>query len=286
MSNNYTGFDLTMYNLFSLLRQVYYTRGETETNFLSKAGGTVGGNLIIQGNLTINGNQYYIDTEHMHVGDYTITLAKDNTTTLASMCGLVVPKYDGTNYGFFGWDSDGYAYVGDLTNYDGSSAITLANNSSLQKIATIDTSTYGTASDGVMLYDSTNHKFVKAPASGTYVITNGTLAALTIDANPTQNSSNPVQSGGVYDALSGKQDTIDSSHKLSSDNVDDTSATNKFVDSTTLTNLANLFYSSSKSYAVNDVVIYSGKLFVCKTAGSGNTPSTSADTSYWVRVFV
>ena len=274
MSNTtYTGFELTLYNLFRLMREVYYTKGEGDENYLAKIGGVIGGNLTIQGNLIVNGNSYKIDTRALNVKDYTITLAKDNTQTLTSMVGMVVPNYDGTNYGFFGWDADGYAYVGDLTNYDGSSAITLANNPSLQKIATIDVSTATTTTNGVvMVYDSVAHQFKKVP-SGTYVIKGNQLVA-------------GYDKDDIDNLLDNKQPIIDSTHKLSSDNVDDTSATNKFVDSTTLTNLANLFYSSSKSYAVNDVVIYSGKLFVCKTAGSGNTPSTSADTTYWVRVFV
>lgn len=42
-----------------------------------------------------------------------------------------------------------------------------------------------------------------------------------IDATPTQNSTNAAQSGGVYTALASKQDTIDSSHKLSADYISD-----------------------------------------------------------------
>lgn len=53
-----------------------------------------------------------------------------------------------------------------------------------------------------------------------------------IDNVPTSGSDNPVKSGGVYTALGGKQDTIDSSHKLSADLVDDSSSTNKFTNTT------------------------------------------------------
>lgn len=48
------------------------------------------------------------------------------------------------------------------------------------------------------------------------------------DTAPTQGSSNPVESGGVYTSLSGKQDTIDSSHKLSADLIED-GTTNKVI---------------------------------------------------------
>ena len=53
-----------------------------------------------------------------------------------------------------------------------------------------------------------------------------------IDNVPTSGSDNPVKSGGIYTKLEEKQDTIDSSHKLSADLVDDSSSTNKFTNTT------------------------------------------------------
>ena len=53
-----------------------------------------------------------------------------------------------------------------------------------------------------------------------------------IDNVPTSGSDNPVKSGGIYTKLEEKQDTIDSSHKLSADLVDDSSSTNKFTNAT------------------------------------------------------
>ena len=205
-NENYSGFDLTMYNLFTLLREMYYTRGETETNFLQKSGGVVSGSLTIQGNLFINGQSYTIDTENLKVGDYTITLAKDNEQTLTSMVGMVVPKYDGTNYGFFGWDADGYAYVGDLTNYDGTSAITLANNSSLQRISTIDTTNTVVASNGVIyVYDATSHCFKKPTNDNKYyVIRNGAFVETELfTEQKSKNIDNALYNLGAFDTISG-----------------------------------------------------------------------------------
>ena len=171
------GFALSVENLFTLMRMVYYSKTESENRYFSKNGGVISGSITVQGSITVMGQTYVINTEALNVKDYTITLAKNNTQALTSMVGMVVPKYDGTNYGFFGWDADGYAYVGDLTNYDGSSAITLANNSSLQKIATIDTSnTIAPGVGKVYLYDSTNNTFKKAATDNkNYVIKNGEL---------------------------------------------------------------------------------------------------------------
>jgi len=206
-NENYSGFDLTMYNLFTLLREMYYTRGETETNFLQKSGGVLSGSLTIQGNLVINGQSYSIDTENLKVGDYTITLAKDNEQTLTSMVGMVVPKYDGTNYGFFGWDADGYAYVGDLTNYDGTSAITLANNSSLQRISTIDTTNTVVASNGVIyVYDATSHCFKKPTNDNKYyVIRNGAFVETELfTEQKSKNIDNALYNIGAFDSADGK----------------------------------------------------------------------------------
>ena len=78
------------------------------------------------------------------------------------------------------------------------------------------------------LVDDSNatNKFTNETEKQTW---NGKQDALTFDSAPTENSTNPVTSGGVYTALSGKQSTIDSDHKLSADNVDDTNSTNKFA---------------------------------------------------------
>ena len=81
------------------------------------------------------------------------------------------------------------------------------------------------------LVDDTNHtnKFVTSSEKSAW---NGKQDALTFDNSPTANSNNPVKSGGIYTALSGKQNTINSSNKLSSDFVDDTDPNvNKFVTS-------------------------------------------------------
>ena len=60
-----------------------------------------------------------------------------------------------------------------------------------------------------------------------------------VDSTPTSGSENPVTSGGVYSALSEKQDTIDSSHKLSADLVED-GTTNKVYTATEKTKLSGI----------------------------------------------
>ena len=81
---------------------------------LDKAGGSVTGNLTIGGNLTVNGTTTSIDSTTLKVSDKLIEVAKDNTVKLTTPAGIVVPKYDGTNYGALVIDGDGNAQVGDV----------------------------------------------------------------------------------------------------------------------------------------------------------------------------
>lgn len=102
-----------------------------------------------------------------------------------------------------------------------------------------------------------------------------------IDDTPTSGSSHPVRSGGVYDALTGKQGTIDSSHKLSADLVDDTSTTNKFVSAAEKTNIGT---SATKltgvdSSATDYIQLTNGKrLYLSDTEPTGTIP----DGAYWI----
>ena len=64
----------------------------------------------------------------------------------------------------------------------------------------------------------------------------------------TQNDTRPITSGAVYTGLQSKQATIDSSHKLSADLVDDTNTTHKFVSATEKTTWNN----KVDSYSTDD----------------------------------
>lgn len=81
---------------------------------LDKSGGTVTGNLTVGGNFTVKGSNTIVDSTTLKVSDKVIEVAKDNTVPLTSPAGLVVPKYDGANYGALVYDSTGTAYVGDV----------------------------------------------------------------------------------------------------------------------------------------------------------------------------
>ena len=66
-----------------------------------------------------------------------------------------------------------------------------------------------------------------------------TATTISIDSAPTSNSTNLVTSGGVKTAIDTKQDTIDSSHKLSADLISD-GTTNKAYTATEKTKLSGI----------------------------------------------
>ena len=101
---------------------------------LDKAGGTITGPLTIGGDLTVNGTTTTVNSNTLTVKDKLIEVAKDNTTTLTSPAGIIVPKYNGTDYGALVIDSDGNAKVGDVKLTAGGDID--VNNSDLQTLAT------------------------------------------------------------------------------------------------------------------------------------------------------
>lgn len=133
---------------------------------LDKAGGSITGNLTIGGNLIVNGATTSIDSTTLKVSDKLIEVAKDNTAKLITPAGIVVPKYDGTNYGALVIDSDGNAQVGDV-KLDSSGNIDVTN-SDLQILATRE----GLTDGNLVKWDGTKKTLVP----DTTVASNASLA--------------------------------------------------------------------------------------------------------------
>lgn len=127
---------------------------------LDKAGGTITGNLSVNGgvtvggNLTVNGTTTTIDSTTLQVKDKLIEVAHGNTAKLTSPAGLVVPKYDGTNSGALVFDGDGMAQVGKVV-LDAAGNID-TTKSGLQTLATRTNLVGG----NLVQYDSTNKTLV------------------------------------------------------------------------------------------------------------------------------
>ena len=122
---------------------------------LDKAGGTITGNLAVNGgvtiggNLTVNGTTTTVDSTTLQVKDKLIEVAHGNTSMLTTPAGLVAPKYDGTNSGALVFNGDGIASVGDVV-LDASGNIDVTQ-SNLQPLATRD----GLVGGNLVQYDST-----------------------------------------------------------------------------------------------------------------------------------
>lgn len=143
---------------------------------LDKAGGSVTGNLTIGGNLTVNGTTTSIDSTTLKVSDKLIEVAKDNTVKLTTPAGIVVPKYDGANYGALVIDGDGNAQVGDV-KLDASGNIDVTN-SDLQTLATRD----GLTDGNLVKWDDTKKTLVP----DTTVASNASLALSKANSNATE----------------------------------------------------------------------------------------------------
>lgn len=143
---------------------------------LDKAGGSVTGNLTIGGNLTVNGTTTSIDSTTLKVSDKLIEVAKDNTVKLTTPAGIVVPKYDGTNYGALVINGDGNAQVGDV-KLDASGNIDVTN-SDLQTLATRE----GLTDGNLVKWDDTKKTLVP----DTTVASNASSALSKANANATE----------------------------------------------------------------------------------------------------
>lgn len=117
--------------------QEYATKTYVDTQDdkkFDKAGGTITGDVVIGGNVTVNGTTTTVNSNTLTVKDKLIEVAKDNTTTLTSPAGIIVPKYNGTDYGALVIDGEGNAKVGDVKLTAGGDID--VNNSDLQTLAT------------------------------------------------------------------------------------------------------------------------------------------------------
>lgn len=119
-----------------------------------KAGGTISGDVIIGGGLTVNGPTTTVNSTTLAVSDKLIEVAKDNTTALASPAGIVAKNADGENDVALVVDSTNMAQVGKV-EYDALGNIDVSK-SSLQTLATRT----GLTDDTLVKYDEANKTLV------------------------------------------------------------------------------------------------------------------------------
>lgn len=121
----------------------------------------------------------------------------------------------------------------DLSNLPQINGETLAGNKTSENLGLQDALTF----DSAPTEDSTN----PVESGGIYTALAGKQDNLTFDDDPTENSTNPVKSGGVYNALSGKQATLSNTQLA---------AVNSGIDSTMVqqigVNQTNILYTTEK----------------------------------------
>lgn len=147
----------------SLVDKGYATKTYVDTQDdkkLDKTGGTITGDLAVNGgvtiggNLTVSGTTTTVDSTTLQVKDKLIEVAHGNTEKLTTPAGIVAPKYDGTKSGALVFNGDGIASVGDVV-LDASGNIDVAQ-SNLQPLATRT----GLVNDNLVKYDGTNQTLV------------------------------------------------------------------------------------------------------------------------------
>lgn len=110
-----------------------------------------------------------------------------------------------------------------------------------------------------------------------YTTNTGTITGITMNGT-SKGTSGVVDLGTVITDISGKQDVIDSSHKLDADLVDDTNSTNKFVtasDKTTWSGKQDALVSGTNIKTINnESILGSGNITI---GGGGGTTYTAGD---------
>ena len=162
---------------------------------------TVGGALTVTGNLTVNGTTTTVSSTNLTIKDNLIILAKDNTAALTKPAGILVPKYDGTNYGALGFDSEGVAYVGDVA-VSGDNIDTASTSTTWLPI--VVRSGLSSSNDGQLTKWDNTHKSIMAAGYSKGINTNNTKTLATIsnaadlvDSKSTYHQFNKISTYGI-----------------------------------------------------------------------------------------
>lgn len=128
----------------------------------------------------------------------------------------------------------------------------------------------------------TQAEYDALPASKTsdgklYLITDAS-STIPVDSTLSTTSENPVQNKVITNTLNGKQDVIDSNHKLGADLVDDSTATNKFVTATEKTTISKAVTTDDIGIESNYYVYNGIRIYVSATEPTGTIP----DNSVWL----
>lgn len=216
-------------------------RAISEGAYFKKSGGTINGNVDVNGQLTakdstidgalhvkgdllVDGTGKEIISTELNVGADTIKLRKDNPTGLtpSELAGVITENYDGQGNNILAVDKDGNARVGDIdiatrllysndgTNFFEDEALTITATIGQDEIVR---DTGNTTSGGVKIYEGTTFSNddteaiatrEDSPANGGFAKWNAVAKrfdAVVPDAAPTAGSQNLATSGGIFAAV-------------------------------------------------------------------------------------
>lgn len=121
----------------------------TANNALPKAGGTITGDLVIQGNATISGAVTYANTQTLLIGDNIFVVNADLPSTVAPSenAGFEVNRGSSTNTSII-WNEgiDAWTFTNNGTNY-----VKIASNTDVELASTIASGAFNTANSATTI---------------------------------------------------------------------------------------------------------------------------------------
>ena len=133
--NTFTGAAFNKANNSGIVAQAAYDTANTKFN---TAGGTITGDTIVTGNLTVNGTTFYANTTNLQVEDNVITVNSNVTGTPTLNAGLEVNRGNQANTSVLWNESNkSWEFTNDGTNYDKIASGFFAN-ASFDKANTVD----------------------------------------------------------------------------------------------------------------------------------------------------
>lgn len=181
-----------------------------EETYFHKAGGTITGNVIVQGNLNVSGTTTTTETETLRVKDNLI-VTNDTGTTLVDLSGLAIKTNATDVYGIvYDIATDSVKLGLGKTNSDGKFLFNTGEGNSIA----IRSDSSELTDNHLMSWDATNHLFKDSgktindfasknttPSSLNWTNANGVETSMSFNANVTltsDNDLNDIRTYGIY----------------------------------------------------------------------------------------
>jgi hypothetical protein len=95
-----TNYTITVLDDSHLHNSSYYTKTQSDTAYYPKSGGTIAGDVVISGNLTISGTTTTVNSNTVSIGDNIIVLNSDETGSPSQDGGIEIQRGTSSNVSF------------------------------------------------------------------------------------------------------------------------------------------------------------------------------------------